>query len=1027
MAFTNEQLLAITDSGHNIIVSAGAGSGKTAVLTERIYRKVLANEDVSRLLVLTFTRPAALEMKGRIKARILKDKTIADIASKVDSSYITTFDAFALSMIKKYHYVLNLNKDIAIIDSSVIDLKKKEILDDLILKRYVENDEAFLDILTKFTKKNDSSFATFIKSISLGIEKIVHKEKYLDTYVEQHFNENFIKEKIVSYVKICNEKAQELIPQIAELIDLFGSAKITESLHDLDAFLSTKHDYNEFKIFLETFKFKAVRERNEDYTLAKERLESFKKNFFIPFKAFFDFASTQEMYDSLVSTKPYIETVICLLKEYFHELETFKNKMGLYEFNDIAMKSLELVEDHPQVREEIKNSFDEILIDEYQDTSDIQEAFISQIANNNVYMVGDIKQSIYRFRNANPYIFKKKYNDYENGKGGRKIDLTYNFRSRPEVLNNINDLFSSLMTLEFGDAEYVKSHQMKWGNTIAYAKDASYNQEFLVYEPDLTKIYSNAEIEAFTIAKKIKELVASELVFDKEENKMRKINYHDIAIILDRGTDYDLFNQVFNYFGIPLDTIADKKLSDDSLLHLFNAIFNLIDLAYTTDKMVPFYFVCVARSFLFRQSDNVILSESMDNYLNNDLRNLAKELHTYSEHNALIDTYEEILRRFNVYDKLSTTTDINDKLVVIEYVSNTINSLAKMGYSFSDLAKHFKDIINNEIEIKNARKDSGNGVVLINIHKSKGLEYPICFFAGLYRKFNLSDMKDSFLYNKDFGFVTPYFTDRPMDTIDKILLKDAYLKAEISERIRLIYVAMTRAREKMYFVMPYQESDKIPSSMYRALTFKSFFLLNLDYLLPFMKKFDYDSYMTKDYLDQKALKQQFSNGGKFIYPTNNYQTEVLKKGKISKVFFELMTEEERKLLDLGTRMHAALESIDLKKPDLSQLALTDFEQQLLKKVLALPCFSKLDEAKIYQEQEFYYQLNGKDFHGIIDLLVEYPDHFEIIDYKLYNTDKEEYTRQLNVYYDYVRMISDKPIKMMLLSLMKASLVAVERI
>ena len=229
------------------------------------------------------------------------------------------------------------------------------------------------------------------------------------------------------------------------------------------------------------------------------------------------------------------------------KLNKYKETNNMYEFTDIAILAINLVENNPEVKKELMSRFNEILLDEYQDTSDLQEKFISCISNNNVYMVGDIKQSIYRFRNANPYIFKNKYDAYSLSNGGIKIDLMKNFRSRREVLENINEIFNHIMDDKIGGAEYQNGHQMIFGNTTYEENgktDNNYNFEFYNYTYDKNGKFKREEIEIFLIAKDIKEKVNSNYqVYDKDKGILRNITYNDFVILMDRSKNFSLYKK----------------------------------------------------------------------------------------------------------------------------------------------------------------------------------------------------------------------------------------------------------------------------------------------------------------------------------------------------------------------------------------------------------------------------------------------------------------------------------------------------
>lgn len=1052
MNFTNEQQKAIYTYGSNIIVSAGAGSGKTAVLTERIYQKLLSGIDVSNLLVLTFTKAAALEMKTRIKKRVKKG--IENIAkgeekvlvsgvdlkkqyNKIDSAFITTFDSFALSIVKKYHYLLDVDKNVKIVDDIVMVLKKKEIIDMIFNKLYIQENVMFQNLLEKFSHKEDSSLKDSILSIAEKVQKQPNKADILNNYKELYFNEEKINGYINAYEKECNLRLRDLLDDAKEIYDFAVGSKLGDELNNFIDFISLDHDYETILAYFSTFKMSNA-PKGMGLSDVKEKFSKKINNYK---KEFLTFTNKEEFKTTIYSTLEFTDIIVCILKDFFEELLAFKKSKGMYEFDDISAMVLELFHKHPDVLEEVKNSFAEILLDEYQDTSDVQEAFMKLIGNNNIYMVGDMKQSIYRFRNANPYIFKEKYDNYENYDGeykvnlnklqsnGIKIDLNKNFRSRKEVLDNINLMFNHLMKDSCGDAEYEKEHQMNFGNgdyLKYFEKDISYNQEYLTYTPDSEKIYSNKEIEIFIIIDKIKKLIESNYqVYDKDLRCLRKIEYKDIAVIVPRKNYVELMQKIFTSNGIPYCLSVDEKISDSLIIRVLSSLFNLV---YNVDgnnlEAYKYYFVSIARSFLFRQSDNLILNESFNDFVDNEIYEKAKKVKYFSYNNSMIKTFEYMLEEFKIYENLIKLGDIEQHLIVINYISDMISNLTELGYNLEDVAKHFEQIMDQNVEIKYENKTKNNGVIIINIHKSKGLEYPVCFFADLDSSFNRSDVSEMFIYDKNFGFISPYFSNGPQDSILKLLYKNNYIKEDVSERVRLFYVALTRAREKMYFILPEYDSLKHVKNEFE---FKSLSCFITHYfentVAKYCSKVNYEDLVNKDYLEytESNYMDSIEIKNPISYIERNYKPSLVEKVRISKDMNELLTGDVANLLETGNRLHEILQTINLRDKDYSKLNLNSNEEKILQRVLALDCFSNLDAAKLYKEMEFEYSLGGKTYHGIIDLLVEYDSHFEIIDYKLSDIDKPEYVRQLNEYYKYLRQISDKPIKMYLLSITKAQL------
>lgn len=1028
MDFNEEQLLAIETSNQNIIVSAGAGSGKTAVLTERIYRKILAGQDITRLLVLSFTNAAALEMKTRIKEEIEKNPELKAQAEKIDSAYITTFDSFSLSLVKKYHYLLNVSKDIKIVDSIMISLKKEKIIDEMFKELYEKSDERFFEILTKFTFKDDSSLKESLIKISEKIEKIIDKEQFLSSYITTYYSKDVIASHISNYVKECNERLKDLIKGALDIYDLVGNVSLGECLKEHIDFLKQDHTYEAIVAYFATFKMKqAPKGAKEVQTLKKaykEELDKYQNTFLV-------FPDLKTIEDTLNETKTYASFIVDILIEFYKRLWKFKTKENMFEFDDISMMVLKLLKTNQNVLDEVKNSFDEILLDEYQDTSDIQEAFMNLISDNNLYMVGDIKQSIYRFRNANPYIFKEKYDKYKFNDGGCKIDLSQNYRSRSEVLDNINLLFKHLMTEVSGDADYINEHQMNFGNESYEEKSNkvegfSYQQEYLMYEPDETNTYSNEEIEIFTIAQKIKELVNNEMqVFDKKEKCLRKMKYSDIAIILPRKNNVELIQKIFTSENIPLRLNVDEKITDSLIVRVICSLLNLVRYIYDKDNYneYAFYFVSVARSFLFRESDELILEQSEKYYRKNPIYDIAKKVYYYSLDHSVTKTFEFMLEKFGVYESLINLGDVDKHLTVIDYLAKMVGTLMDAKYDFMDIAKHFEIIIDKDIEINYSNNAKSNGVILINIHKSKGLEYPICFFADLTAGFNRSDIKDTFLFDKDFGIITPYFKDVKESTILKTLYKNKYIKEDISEKIRLFYVALTRAREKMYFVMPKYEHLKTAASSFMFASYDNFISYYYEQAVSkYVKEIEYKDYINKNYLEFEAGGYSSKIGEtdeRITYNDYKFGKTIFTKKHISHEIEDLIDEATAKKLEFGTRLHEIFEIIDFNNINVEYL--TDKEKEMVNKILSLDIFENIQKGKVYKELEFVYDKDGQSYHGIIDLLVEYNDHFDIIDYKLNDIDNPEYIDQLNDYYNYIKNVTNtnKCINMYLVSLIQA--------
>ena len=1021
MKWTNEQLDAINKEGTNIIVSAGAGSGKTAVLTERVLRKLTSGISIRNLLILTFTNAAAQEMKERIRKEIKDHKELKDELNYIDSSYITTFDAYSLAVVKKYHYLLNISPNISIGESSIFKLQEDIILDEILNKYYESNDKRFIHLMEDFFTKDDDVLRNSIIKINNKLDLRYDKEEYLNNYLDNFYNENNINNYIDEYNKYVislKDKVLDLLEELSNYLDEDNYLKIYSYYEDL----SYAKNYDEIK--------NSIKDDNAPKLPkgCEEAAKSIKTNISDAYKDLKNnliYESSSLIKESLLSTKDYVSIIIDIIKELSTRLDEFKRLNNTYDFIDIAKMSIKLLDDNPSIKEEIKNSFKEILLDEYQDTNDLQELFISKISNNNVYMVGDIKQSIYRFRNANPTIFKDKYMNYSENKDGYKIDLVQNFRSRKEVLEDINEIFNLVMSLDIGGANYKESHQMVFGNNSYIEKGLTNNDNHMdlyTYNYDKDLGYRKEEIEAFIIGNDIKKKInEGYLVYNfKEDESPRKCTYNDFVIMIDRGTQFDLYKKIFSYLGIPLTIDRDISIKDNTLILLINNIIKLIIHIKDNnfDREFKNSYASIARSFLFRLSDDELFNIIADNkYEETDIYKIGLELTSILYNSSISYLIDNIITKYDIYNKLVTIGDINNSLSLLDYLKDLGSSLSNLGYTPIEFVSYIDNIIDDDaIDIRiNSPKESGNSVKIMTIHKSKGLEYPICYYSGLSVSFNMSDPKDRFMYDNKYGIITPFFKEGIGSTILKVLSKNEYVKEEVSERIRLFYVALTRAKEKIIMVLPEEKSIMLDPISYRSFSdivnsIKPYIedrIINIDLsnieLSPF--------YNIGKEIDYNKLKLNNTN---LVLDDTKYESNVITNSHFSKSSNKLITKEEREVMDFGTHMHEVFESIDLDKPNMNNY--NDKEKELINNFINSDIIKGF--TKYYSEYEFIYNREDKSMHGIIDLLLEYKDHYTIIDYKLSNTEDKAYIDQLNGYMDYIENKTGKQVNAYLYSINK---------
>ncbi len=1038
--WTKEQQEAIEKSGTNIIVSAGAGSGKTAVLSERVIYKLKSGIHIDELLILTFTRAAAEEMKDRIRKKIKKDSSLKRELDALDSSYITTFDSFALSVVKKYHYLLNIKKDISITDDTIVKLEMKKILDRVFEESYKKREDTFTDFIKTYCLKNDRTLKNAILSLIEKIDGYLDREEYLDYIENKFFTEENIRKIIYDFKKLVDEKKRILYLELENGYRFFDEDFI-EKINNVVLPILNINTLEEFAI-ISPVRLPSLKKGAEEET--KKAKENIKKALDDLLKLK-EYGDEKKIKDDILSTKNTILSIKRILVKFFDELDKYKKENEIYTFSDIAKLSIDILKRFAIARETLRDKFKEIMIDEYQDTNDVQETFISLIANENVYMVGDIKQSIYRFRGSNPDIFKTKYDHYSQKDGGYKIDLIKNFRSRKEVLENINDIFGLIMDDSLGGAAYTVSHEMVFGNEEYLQKKSTnydYNFEVLEYDSEGNEEYGDDEIEIFTIANDIKNKIDNRLeVFDKNTSLMRPFKYSDAVIILDRSKFFDKFKKIFEHLNIPLTILKDDRLnSSDDLFIIKNLITLFLHIKKRNyDIEFKYAFMSIGRSFLYEYDDQQLfdfLSEEKfkSSKLYEDLDRIDS---LYSK--TIREILLELLDVTEFYSKIYKVGDYENTNVRLTKLVDIATNLGSMGYTIEMFDEYLGEILTEDMDIKyTAFNDDVDSVKILTIHKSKGLEYPICYFADLAHSFNTRELKDKFIADKKLGIIAPVtLEDEENDnTILKELYKYSFTNDEISEKIRLFYVALTRAREKIIITLPHRDTTKLEKNRegtiesIRRLNFKSLadFIYGIkNYLPAYFKTIDLQKIgLTKDYLyikENKDVEAQFMKND-FLVSEISLKANKQDNVSYSKKNLELIDSGKVKKMEFGTRIHEILEYIDLKNYEPTDID-DEFIREKVTNFVNSPLIKNISAAKIFKEFEFIYDEKDISYHGIIDLMIEYSDHIDIIDYKLKNVENENYFKQLKGYKNYISTVSNKDINLYLYSILESNFQKIE--
>lgn len=1028
---TEEQQLAVDKKDTNIIVSAGAGSGKTTVLKTRVLRELRDGTNINNLIILTFTNNAAAEMKERIRKIINENEAVKDQALYLDSAYITTFDSFAQSLVKKYNYLLNISKNFTIIDSSIISIEIDHAIDEIFEELYAREDEGFISLINNFQIKDDKEIRKVIKKYYNNLANIIDKKNFLDTYIDIQFDEDFINVSFNKYVDFVFELRDEYLALLDELRDYTISEKaitLNETLYNILDSVSTFEELRGVDLKIcranKGYYEEESKPLREDLKKLREEMESYLAE------------DRVTLIEHFKSTKNNTKAIIDILKLLDNKITKFKDEHNNYEFSDIALKAIELVKNHKSVRDEIKYSTYEIMIDEYQDTNDIQEEFISYIQNNNVYMVGDIKQSIYRFRNANPYIFKKKYDDYSANCNGFKIDLNKNFRSRNEVVDNINLIFDNIMFDDVGGADYKNQHEMIYGNKsyLKHNNNDSYNMEILSYTTKDTK-YKSIETEAFIIANDILRRIESneEVTFiDCDEMKSRKVEYQDFCILVDKSKHFELLKKVLEYHNIPTIIYKDISIKDEDEIYILKNLINLIIKVKENkfDNDFIHYFMSIARSYILQMNDEEIYEIIRENtYRDTELYKIANDIANMIDGLSNKELLFNIISRFDIVNKLELVGDVEERLTKLEYFINNANNLNNFGMNIYELSEYFDVILKGDDDIKmTTNKDtSSNSVKIMTIHASKGLEYPYVYLPYLNNNFKKSPDNSRFKYSSKYGFIIPFYHNGIGQTFMNILYKNNEDVDELSERIRLFYVALTRAKEKIIIINEFNDTitpnSNITSKNLLKLKSYSDILTLIKYKISnYIKNIDLDTLnISNDYnlIKDSNYHLKINNNPKRIELVDlELDNALLVNKHFSKSLSKIIDNNFKERLDFGTFMHYVFEVYNFQEDNLNELEIEDIYKEKISNFLKHEEVKNIQKSVTYKEYEIMFTKDEALFHGFIDLLVEYDDHFDIIDYKLSNINSTEYKEQLSGYKDYIESKFNKPCNIYLYSINK---------
>ncbi len=902
--FSPKQRQIIEDRGNNILVSAAAGSGKTTVLVQRIIERILDKNDpvnIDEILVLTFTKAAAAEMRERIVQALsseLEDNPdnehLQKQAALIFNAQITTIDSFCLNLLKNNFTEIGLEPGFRLANEAEMTIITDDILEECIEEMLAKRDiPYFEELLSRFESKDNLRKLKDVLLMSLDkADDAPFVDDYLDVRsmdydadsiedLEKKEWFNALKRNISRDIDSAINMANELICECDSLGPVEYIPRIQADLQMLENLKS-----DDFAGFIEAARGQIDWGRLPTKTSCdaeqKDRVKDIRDLYKDLINGIInDYCGLN--IDEILAQMNELSKVTKALMEatrlIYRRLEAEKRRKGLITFSDMEHLALQILlkkEDGvyvpTQVAKDTRASFRELMIDEYQDSNYIQEALIHSISGEDEgrydrFIVGDIKQSIYRFRNANPELFMEKYDSYTEDKGPLlRIDLSMNYRSRSSVINPVNVVFMRAMDREIGGVDY-DANQRLYAGANYVDTDADTKAELLLIAPDSNHEYSKEELESLLIAKRIKALIADYKVQDKDTGVMRPCTYRDIVILLRSSGDLsEELKKVLGEQDIPAYvTSKDGYFSALEIVILLNFL-RILNNPY---EDIPLFGVLKSCLGGFTEDDIALLKiidrdsayKAMITLTNNEIK-------TIREANPLLDAIDidglkikssDFIEKYNKYRKLVPYTPIHELLRMIIHDYGYINYMSALPMGEQRKANilmllnkaeafgndGFKGLFNFTRYIEKMKKyesdegevvtldENANVVRIMTMHKSKGLEFPVCILANLSKGMNRMDETKEVIYHSRYGIGMNYVdTKRRVKTPDirKKFISSMIRTDALSEELRVLYVAMTRAKEKLIMTAVSEElkvGEKPGESE----------------LLPYVKRKKFDSYL----------------------------------------------------------------------------------------------------------------------------------------------------------------------------------------
>lgn len=867
--WTADQQKVIDLRDSNILVSAAAGSGKTAVLVERIIGRITDKQapvDIDRLLVVTFTKAAAAEMRGRIGEALQQkleqapdDDNLQRQIGLLHNAQITTIDSFCQHIIRNYFHVIDLDPMFQVGDETDLKIMKEAVLGEVLEQKYADarqkENQVFLDAMQMFaTGRTDKE----IESIVLKLYELAQSYPFPDEQLEQWKNSYALRsveemeqtewmEKYIADVQMivaeCEKKAfaayqisvdgvglEAYTPTIQtewQQIKELRKCKTLQELCDgigkisfgrLSAIRGNKHDkelQEQIKALRASYRDKGIEQ------LQKEMLAE----------------PPEEMLAMMQQMDAPVRELVQLTIDFGKAFAEKKREDGIIDFADMEHFALQILvtrdEDENSVpsatAKELQEYYEEIMTDEYQDSNYVQEMILTSISRGPeqspyLFMVGDVKQSIYQFRLARPDLFMEKYHAYDTEEGGnRRIDLRQNFRSRASVLESANYIFERIMRQDFGGIAYDDAAKLVPGAVFDPCEERTADQtEIILLNMDAQEDndFGKRELEAMAIGQKIRDMVQGDHpMYVSDKGGYRPIEYRDIVILLRSMKGWtEEFQETLADMGIP--AMAPKKTGYFATFEV-QTMLNLLRVIDNPRQDIPL--VAVLRSPIYGLQDEELAKiaaersglQYLDNIwaycdrhedvLSEKLSDLLDTLQEYRRKAETVSVYEllrEIYEETGYYALMSAMPGGEQRSANLDILLQQAIEFAENGHrGIFGFCRYIEMLKKSDIDFGEATVGTvANAVQLVSIHKSKGLEFPVVFVAGMGKQFNKQDMRKKLLLDVDYGVGANYVDLEERlykPTVMKRFIARQMLENSLSEEVRILYVALTRAKEKL--------------------------------------------------------------------------------------------------------------------------------------------------------------------------------------------------------------------------------------